>query len=195
MLHFSSPSICTPFGRLLFASILLAVGAAPMAVSCQGGQNAARGGGQETLLAYSYGGGMDTYQDGDRYGYRVEIRGNGEYALYERIYRRSEDGGTLQNDRINQGTLQGEVFDSLKTLIRTSDFSSLPDRLPNVDPRKTEIRGPAEEVYLSVRTEQSRRHTTRAHMGADPEHYPDTFLRLHRKLKQLIREELIDASR
>lgn len=135
---------------------------------------------------------MDVYDNGDRYGYGIDIRSDGSYLLYRRFYRtRAEEQPSIREKEVGQGELTGKEFGSLRSQVDSLDLASIPRRLPDVDPRKVEIRGPAESVVLKMKTASSGELIEiRADMGADRKHYPPAFLRLHRDLKQLIRERL-----
>jgi hypothetical protein len=137
---------------------------------------------------------MDIYKDEDWYGFGIDIWFDGSYALYRRVYRRVEEGeGSIQEKIVGEGQLRDEEFTSLNTGVDTLSLSSIPKRLPDVDPRKVEIRGPAETVLLSVREDPSEElDELRIDMGADRKHYPEALLRLHERLKSLARKRITE---
>ena len=141
------------------------------------------------FLVYEYGGGMDIYRDGDQYGHRIEIDSTGGYVFYERIYREQQGDQSVQHRQLNRGVLEKETLDTLKAQIRRLDLSKLPDRLPDVDPRKVSLMQPAESVSLTIKSGMPDEQSVRSYMGADSEHYPEEFLGIHRFLRQLVRSK------
>lgn len=153
-----------------------------------GDQTPAQDAGEEDLfLSYRVGGSMDMYEAGDRYGHGIDIQFNGRYQLYRRIYQKGAgETPSVRDEEVGEGELDEEVFASLKSKVDSLDLSSLPKRLPDVDPRKVEIREPAETVILRARSAPSTELIEiQAHMGADRQHYPSTFLQLHDRFQQL----------
>jgi len=150
---------------------------------------------ESLLLSYRVGGGMGMYDDGDRYGYGIDIQSDGSYLLYRRFYQnRTGEASSIREKEVDQGELNLEEFASLKAKLDSLNLSSIPKRLPDVDPRKVEIRTPAETVILRVRSIQSEELVEiRADMGTESQHYPSAFLRLHKYLKRLIRQLLSEA--
>lgn len=144
------------------------------------------------FLAYRVGGEMDTYREGDRYGTGIDVRFDGSYVLYRRFYREAEAGRSqIQDRKVGEGVLDESTLGTLRKQVEALELPSIPRRLPDVDPRKAELLTPAERVLLRVRPDPSEESTElRANMGADPKHYPAAFLRLHERLKTLVRERI-----
>ena len=164
----------------------VALGLVVLAASCQPDETRTDDGDEAVLVTYAYGGGMDRYQDGDRYGHRLTVRFDGTYTLYERIYREENGERSIRDQNIAQDTLEEEPLESLKTQVQAFAAEAWPERLPDVDPRRVELREPADQVTLEARAEPGDEPTTvRAHMGADPEHYPGAFWTLHQELRRL----------
>ena len=142
-------------------------------------------------ISYTVGGGMDMYQDGDRFGYKFEIRENGSYALYRRYYREAKGDRAVTDSLFKEGTLPQEEFDEVQSLIPETDFFSIAERLPEGSPHEIQIREPAESVTITLYDHQAgSEHTVRAHMGADRRHYPETFNDLNRAIRHLMQKML-----
>ncbi len=143
------------------------------------------------MIEYSHGGEMDIYSDGNTYGHKMTIDFEGKLIIYERIYRQYNKEEYIDNKKIKESTLDTAQLDSLITLIRNPDFTSLSGRLPNVDPREVEIREPAASIEIKYKTDPDAQATNiRANMGADNRHYPDAFLEFNRELRSLLRSQL-----
>lgn len=168
-------------GTLLGVVLLLA--------ACRTSEPEATGGNDDVLISYAYGGGMDMYQDGDRYGHRIVLYFDGTYTLYERTYREAEDERrSIDEKAIGQGTLDAETVDLLRQ--KAPAAHEWPERMPDVDPRRVPVREPAETVTLDVRTEPGESAASvQANMGADAEHYPDRFWSFHREMRELLEEK------
>ena len=145
----------------------------------------------QPFISYTMGGEMDIYQDGDRYGYKIEISDNGKYALYRRFYRESNGERSIEDSLDREGTLSQEKLQEINSIIGESEFSDLANRLPEGSPREIEMRTPAESVSITVHDlNGGQEHTVRAHMGADRRHYPEIFNNLNDTLRALVREKL-----
>lgn len=149
------------------------------------------------FLSYRVGGGMDTYTDGDRYGYGMDIQFDGHYTVYRRLYQhRNSTEPSIREEPIDEGQLDQEALGALRSAVDSVSVSSIPKRLPDVDPRNVEVRGPAETVVVRVRSTPSDSLVEmQADMGADREHYPPAFLELHSHLEGLLRDRLEDRVR
>ncbi len=147
---------------------------------------------QDAFLIYSRGGGMDMYEHGDRFGHKLELYDDDSYALYRRIYQDRENGSSIEDELIMQGEVDPARMDTLRALIADSDFFALPHRLPDVSPLEVEHREPAETVTITIRKEDGSMHRVQSYMGVDLQHYPESFLDIHRFLRdwnqELLRE-------
>ncbi|NGP89666.1 hypothetical protein [Fodinibius halophilus] len=140
-------------------------------------------------IRYSKGGGMGEYQSGAVYGYVIEVSFSANYTLYKQIYSEKNGKQQIREVEVKHGSLPKETFTSLSDYISQSSFSSFPSSLPNIDPRKVEINTPAPRIELSVRLKQGEKPTTvKANMGADQEYYPNQFLKLTKKLGDILRK-------
>jgi hypothetical protein len=147
------------------------------------------------LVSYQSGGGVDMYENGDRYGHRIEVRFNGEYKLHRLTYRESEEGDTLASALVRQDTLAPDVLDTLKAQVQRLQADSVSPTLPDVDPRSTIIRTPARSVRLEARPKPAATAVkVEANMGADRENYPPSFLTLYGRLQRLIESTRPDFS-
>lgn len=151
----------------------------------------------DTYLIYSAGGGMDIYEDGNRYGQKLEINTDAGYRIYHRIYREGEESGneesrTIRDELVKQGELDPERLDSLRSLIDESDFFSFPNRLPDVSPLEVEHRTPAETITITIRKEDGSMHRVQSYMGVDLRHYPEDYLEIHRFLRDWYRELVVE---
>ncbi len=145
----------------------------------------------QLFISYTMGGEMDVYQDGDRYGYKIEITDNGNYTLYRRFYKESNGERSIVDSLHIEGALPQEKFQEIKSLASDSEFSGLANRLPKGSPREIEMRTPAESVSITVHDlNDGQEHTVRANMGADRHHYPDIFNDLNNTLRSLVRDKL-----
>lgn len=139
-------------------------------------------------VMYRSGAGLDMYQDGDTHGYAVSVRRDGGYILCERIWRDNEGESSVYGQQIGRGELDGEQLEAMQDLMSRFDVAGMPARLPDVDPRRVQLREPAETVTIAVVGDEGQRHTVRAHMGADHRHYPEGFLELRNHFDELLRE-------
>ncbi len=140
------------------------------------------------FVAYRSGGGRDIYHDGDRYGHKIEITFNGNYTLYRLIYHGQPGNSKISEKEIQCGSLQKNEFESLKACIQGSEFFDLPEKLPEASPRDVEFRAPARRIEMSIRPSQGEKSVTvTAQMGADREHYPEDFLKIHSELNEICR--------
>jgi hypothetical protein len=140
-----------------------------------------------TFVTYEVGGGQDLYSDGDPYGHRVRIAFDRRYVLSRLVYRTTDDGYTLDTTHMGRGRLSAAPFDQLRARVEGLASDSIPARLPAVDPRDGAIRTPASSVVLKARPAPAAdRVSVRANMGADREHYPSSFVRLHAALNRLL---------
>lgn len=147
------------------------------------------------FLSYQVGGEQDMYSDGDQYGHRVQLSFDRRYVLSRLVYRTTNDGYTLDTMEVRRDRLSPSVFDTLRTRAEAVVSDSIPARLPSVNPRDVSIRAPAMSVTLKARsTPSSDRVSVRANMGADREHYPPSFLRLHSTLNRLLYSTMLPES-
>ncbi len=143
----------------------------------------------EGFFSYSVGGGMDTYSDGDLYGHKLEIDYNKDYTLYERIYYGEPGDSTISENKIGQGALDTEDFESLNEVIEESDFFVISQSLPDVSPLEVGFREPAKTVEITMwPTTDEDPHTVRAYMGVDRKHYPENFLSIKREVREILQE-------
>ncbi|WP_208427240.1 MULTISPECIES: hypothetical protein [Salinibacter] len=140
-----------------------------------------------TLVTYEVGGEQDLYSDGDAYGHRVRIAFDRRYVLSRLVYRTTDDGYTLDTMEIGRDRLSPPGFDTLRVRVGALASDSIPARLPAVNPHDVSVRTPASSVVLKARPAPAAdRVSVRANMGADREHYPSSFLRLHSALNRLL---------
>ncbi len=143
----------------------------------------------EIFVEYQEGGGFDIYEDGNRYGYKMVVAFNGDVVLYERIYRKGNGERSIEEVKINTGRLEETTFDTLMSSIEKSGFFEFPNRLPDVSPLEVEMRSPAKQVSISIRTKpDDELKTVRANLGADREHYPKEFFELSGELQKLMKQ-------
>lgn len=141
------------------------------------------------FVVYQEGGGFDVYEDGDRYGYKMEISFEGDVILYERIYRKVDGDRSMDEVEINKGKVDESQLDSLSSTIEKSGFFEYPNRLPDVSPLEVEIRTPAEQISISIRKSPDEEiKKVRANLGADHKHYPEGFFELRREFRQLMNQ-------
>lgn len=182
------------FGFLLMTLIASAgFGLFPMIAACASVKSG--GEGDEIYAVYSRGGGMDIYDSGDRYGYKLEIYIDGHFRLYRRVYLEDEDdggAGRIRDQNVREGELDPDRLDSLRSLIDESDFFSFPSRLPDVSPHEAEYRTPAENVIISIRKDDGTMYRVQSNMGVDLRHYPQDFLEIHRFLRAWQRELIVE---
>lgn len=143
----------------------------------------------QLFIRYAEGGGFDIYEDGDRYGYALEIYFSGEFKLFRRIYAITDDKSQIREEEISSGNLDPELIDELQELLEETGFFGFPERLPAGSPHEIEMRTPAENVSISFRrASEEVFHSVRANLGADRQHYPEAFLELRSELRDLIQE-------
>ncbi len=141
-------------------------------------------------ITYSYGGGMDMYQEGDRYGYTLAIFKNGNFRIYERIYREVDDERSIEENKYAEGTLDADQMDELSELVDKDNFFDFAERLPEGSPRDLQLREPAETISITLYDDETdREHRVRAYMGADRQHYPEKFYEMHRTLRKLLQDK------
>ncbi|WP_138431573.1 hypothetical protein [Fodinibius saliphilus] len=144
---------------------------------------------EDYYFRYSKKGEMDEYENGDTYGYTIEVSFSADYTLYKQIYSESNGERKIKETEIKQGSLSKDTFDELSDLLSQTPVSAFPSTLPDVDPREVMINTPAPRVEVSVRLERGKEPVTvKANMGADREYYPDQFLKLTEKLGKILRK-------
>jgi hypothetical protein len=152
-------------------------------------------GSSSVFITYQVGGEQDAYSDGDQYGHRMKLSFDRRYVLSRLTYRTTSDGYALDTTEIGRDRLSPSVFDTLRTCVEALVSDSIPARLPAVDPRDVLIRTPALSVTLEAQSAPSAdQMSVRANMGADREHYPSSFLRLHSALNRLLYSRMLPES-
>ena len=171
---------------ITITALLMAASAAFLPYSCDTGDEE-----KNLFISYRHGGGMDMYQDGDRYGHKIDIAFDGTYTLYRLIYRSGNGRGSVSEESVRRGTLPEDTLSSIKATLECEGFYDLKERLPAGSPHEIEMRGPAPSVTITARLQPAdSTHTVRANMGADRRHYPELFNELNRRLHAILRAEI-----
>lgn len=143
----------------------------------------------QLLIRYTEGGGFDIYEEGDRYGYALEIYFSGKFKVFKRIYTATDDGSQIREEEINSGNLDPELISELQDMLEDTGFFGFPERLPDGSPHDIEMRTPSENIILIARrSADDKPYTVRANLGAERRHFPEHFFELRSKLRQLLTE-------
>ncbi|PSO45820.1 MAG: hypothetical protein BRC25_00865, partial [Parcubacteria group bacterium SW_6_46_9] len=138
------------------------------------------------FLRYSVTKGQDDYTDGDRTGRDLSVMFSGEFNLYTRTYRETDERQYVVKSLVKSGSISQSRLNDLQSSLEDSGFYNYPKQVPQFEGRPR-IEGPADTVSISARPDthadlKKVNHKEGARGGA----YPDGFENVEEALQKLM---------